>query len=186
MTEELIAEPARTADSPGVLRAPSTPTLIVGPEARWFRVREHPPVLLLKAQAARLMFARFVRQHVNAVGRALSLADLFEAGWPGERIAPKAAANRVHVTLTKLLVPSPRCQTGNVLVPLRHAARLQAGSPFAGVAELRPHRGGVSRIEPRWYRDASLLVGAFSVHAPRPRRREAGRRRPVAADPIVQ
>ncbi len=57
-----------------------------------------------RAQGAggRLVLARLVRQHVDAPGRALSLGDLFAAGWPGERIAAKAAANRVYVTLTKL------------------------------------------------------------------------------------
>lgn len=102
LLERALAEPARTAESPGPARAPLIPTLIVGPEARWFRIGERQPVLVLKAQAGRLVLARLVRQHIDASGRALSLGDLFEAGWPGERIAPKAAANRVYVTLTKL------------------------------------------------------------------------------------
>ena len=102
LLERAIAEPARTAEPTAAPRAASLPMLIVGPEARWFRLREHQPVRVLKAQAGRLVLARLVRQHVDAPGRALSLGDLFAAGWPGERIAPKAAANRVYVTLTKL------------------------------------------------------------------------------------
>ncbi|HVK70976.1 MAG TPA: helix-turn-helix domain-containing protein, partial [Polyangium sp.] len=76
--------------------------LIVGPEARWFRMQEGRPVPFLKAKAARLVLALLVRTRIGAPGRALSIAELFEAGWPGERIPPKAAANRVYVTLTKL------------------------------------------------------------------------------------
>jgi predicted ATPase len=102
LLERAIAAPARAGESAAATRAPSRPTLIVGPEARWFRVGEQPTVLVLKAQAGRLVLARLVRCHIDAPGRALSLGDLFEAGWPGERIAPKAAANRVYVTLTKL------------------------------------------------------------------------------------
>ncbi len=76
--------------------------LIVGPEARWFRLRGEPPVNLLKSRAARLVLARLSRRRVDAPGHALSLEQLFEAGWPGERIPLKAKANRVYVTLTKL------------------------------------------------------------------------------------
>jgi len=78
------------------------PTLVVGPEARWFRLRDREPVNLLKARAVRLILHRLIERRVEAPGRALTLEELFEAGWPGERIQRKAAANRVYVTLTKL------------------------------------------------------------------------------------
>lgn len=102
LLERAIAEPTRAAERPAPARVASGATLIVGPEARWFRLQDHPPVLVHKARAGRLVLARLIRQHIDAPGSALSLGDLFEAGWPGERIAPKAAANRVYVTLTKL------------------------------------------------------------------------------------
>ncbi|APR86166.1 protein kinase/ LuxR family transcriptional regulator [Minicystis rosea] len=80
----------------------AVPMLVVGPEARWFRVQDGDPVRLLKARAARLVLFRLVRRRLEAPGRALTLEALFEAGWPGERIPRPAASNRVHVTLTKL------------------------------------------------------------------------------------
>ncbi|MFT3770384.1 MAG: tetratricopeptide repeat protein [Minicystis sp.] len=97
-----IAEPV--APAPIAERSPGAapPLLVVGPEARWFRVRDGEPVRMLKARAARLMLFRLVRCRLEAPGRALPLDALFEAGWPGERIPRQAAANRVHVTLTKL------------------------------------------------------------------------------------
>ncbi len=57
---------------------------------------------MLKARAARLVLAALVQRRLAAPGVALPLDALFEAGWPGERIARKAAANRVYVTLTKI------------------------------------------------------------------------------------
>ncbi len=102
LLERAIALPAASAGEPGDPRPSSVARLIVGPEARWFRLQDRRPVPVLKAKAARLVLYRLVRLRVDAPGRALSLAELFEAGWPGERIPPKAAANRVYVTLTKL------------------------------------------------------------------------------------
>ena len=77
-------------------------TFIVGPEARWFRLPDGEPVNMLRARAARLVLLRLVRRRIEAPGRALALEEIFEAGWPGERISRNAAANRVYVTLTKL------------------------------------------------------------------------------------
>jgi hypothetical protein len=76
--------------------------ILVGPDARWLRVGDLAPMHLLKGRALRLMLGRLVRARLDAPGRAITRADLFAAGWPGERIAERAAANRVHVTLTKL------------------------------------------------------------------------------------
>jgi hypothetical protein len=38
----------------------------------------------------------------TAPGHGLSLADLQEAGWPGERILPQAASNRIYVAVNQL------------------------------------------------------------------------------------
>ena len=80
----------------------SCPALVVGPEARWFRIGEAASVHFLKARAARLMLLCLVRARADAPGRAIPLGGLFEAGWPGARLASRAASNRVHVNLTKL------------------------------------------------------------------------------------
>ncbi|MDI3290368.1 AAA family ATPase [Polyangium sp. 15x6] len=102
MLDRAIVLPAASASAPGNPLPPPIARLVVGPEARWFRLQDHRPVPFLKAKAARLVLAFLVRARIDAPGRAVSLAELFEAGWPGERIASKAAANRVYVTLTKL------------------------------------------------------------------------------------
>ena len=102
LLERAIASPTASAREPGDPLPPAIARLIVGPEARWFRLQDRRPVPFLKAKAARLVLAGLVRGRIDAPGRALPLAELFEAGWPGERIPAKAAANRVYVTLTKL------------------------------------------------------------------------------------
>jgi predicted ATPase len=105
LLERALALPAALGPPAAAPASPlpsSRSMLIVGPEARWFRLRDREPVHLLKARAARLMLFRLVRGRIDAAGRAISLDELFEAGWPGERIQRRAAANRVYVTLTKL------------------------------------------------------------------------------------
>lgn len=89
-------------ESPNARPAPALVTFIVGPEARWFRPPDREPINMLKARAVRLVLLLLVRRRIEAPGRALALEEIFEAGWPGERISRKAAANRVYVTLTKL------------------------------------------------------------------------------------
>jgi predicted ATPase len=82
-------------------RAPAA-VLVVGPEAQWFT----PPggdVHDLKSRRLlqRLLWS-LVERHREAPGDGLTLDALREAGWPGERALPEAAANRVHVALTEL------------------------------------------------------------------------------------
>ncbi len=99
LARELDADPG---DPPAKPTGSPTPVLVVGPEARWFRREDREPVSLQKARAARLIVAALVRRRIDTPGVALSLDALFEAGWPGERVQRKAAANRVYVTLTKI------------------------------------------------------------------------------------
>jgi hypothetical protein len=48
------------------------------------------------------MMLRLVEERVQAPGRALPIAALFESGWPGERASPEAAHNRVYVGVSRL------------------------------------------------------------------------------------
>jgi hypothetical protein len=43
-----------------------------------------------------------VERRRAAPGRGLSLSELQEAGWPGERIRPDAASNRIYVAMNQL------------------------------------------------------------------------------------
>ncbi|WP_437753724.1 ATP-binding protein [Sorangium sp. So ce1389] len=57
---------------------------------------------LRERHAARRLLLALAEQQRRAPGRGLSLAALKEAGWPGERILPEAAANRIYVAMNQL------------------------------------------------------------------------------------
>jgi hypothetical protein len=48
------------------------------------------------------LLLRLIERRRTAPGRGLSLAELQEAGWPGERILPQAASNRIYVAMNQL------------------------------------------------------------------------------------
>ncbi|WP_437925431.1 tetratricopeptide repeat protein [Sorangium sp. So ce291] len=64
------------------------------PGSAWHDLRER--------HAARRLLLALAEQQRCAPGRGLSLAALKEAGWPGERILPEAAANRIYVAMNQL------------------------------------------------------------------------------------
>jgi hypothetical protein len=76
--------------------------LVIGPEARWFRLSAAPVVTLQRMQAPRLVLLALVRAHVATPGRALSAQALFASGWPGQSVRPDAAAQRVYVAISML------------------------------------------------------------------------------------
>jgi hypothetical protein len=94
----------------GLLAAPELPplaadaagssTLVLGFELRWIAGEDgvqHP----LGHALSRIVTA-LVDRHSEAPDASLSLQDLLEAGWPGERPVAEAGANRVYVALTQL------------------------------------------------------------------------------------
>jgi predicted ATPase len=82
--------------------ASAAPELLVAPEARWVRPPGGDWQDLRERQAVRRILLRLVEQQRSHPGRGLSLADLQEAGWPGERILPRAAKNRIYVAMNQL------------------------------------------------------------------------------------
>jgi predicted ATPase/Tfp pilus assembly protein PilF len=84
------------------LRGVPEDSLVIGPEGTWFRpprglsqsLRSHGPV-------RRILLALSARACGDA-REALSLDELREIGWPGEKIKAEAATNRVHVALAEL------------------------------------------------------------------------------------
>ena len=76
--------------------------LTVGPECRWFQVGQAAPVDLTRRRAIRLILIRLVETQQSAPGKANSLDDLIEAGWPGEAMYGDSGASRAYVALSKL------------------------------------------------------------------------------------
>jgi hypothetical protein len=50
----------------------------------------------------RSVLAALVERRLQAPGLPLSPDEVFEAGWPSQRITPESAANRVYVCITRL------------------------------------------------------------------------------------
>ena len=76
--------------------------MLLAPEARWCRPPGGAWQDLRERHAARRILVRLAEHQREAPGRGLSLAELQEAGWPGERILPDAASNRIYVTMNQL------------------------------------------------------------------------------------
>jgi predicted ATPase len=77
------------------------PRLEVGEDAKWFRPPGGAKQSLEKYAAARHILERLTVARLSG-GEALSADELFAAGWPGVKIAPRSANNRLYVALAKL------------------------------------------------------------------------------------
>ncbi|WP_437738646.1 hypothetical protein [Sorangium sp. So ce1335] len=76
------------------------PTLVLGCEVRWIAAKDGVKHTL--GHALSRIVTALVDRHDEAPDASLSLQDLLEAGWPGERPVADAGANRVYVALTQL------------------------------------------------------------------------------------
>ncbi|APR87631.1 Signal transduction response regulator [Minicystis rosea] len=76
--------------------------LLLAPEARFIRPPGGDWQDLRERHAVRRILLRLVARRRDAPGRGVSLLDLQEAGWPGERMLPQAASNRIYVAMNQL------------------------------------------------------------------------------------
>jgi hypothetical protein len=75
---------------------PAASRLQVDPEGRWFETADG------RVELARYRVASRVLAALATADGPLSTAELVLRGWPGEKIRPDAAANRLYVTLNQL------------------------------------------------------------------------------------
>jgi hypothetical protein len=76
--------------------------LTVGPDALWMEPPDRTRQPLGTRTALRRVLLALTAARLQSPGEVLSTEALLEAGWPGERPAPEAGANRVHVLLSEL------------------------------------------------------------------------------------
>ena len=74
----------------------------VAEDAGWFRVGGADGVDLTRRRALRGVLKSLVARRLAAPGSPLSVDDVLEAGWPGERMSPESGARRVYVTINRL------------------------------------------------------------------------------------
>jgi len=81
---------------------PRGSALLVGPGADWYQTPDGQRIDLRRRGVLRAVLDRLVDERLRTPGRAISVAALFEACWPGERALPDAAAARVYVVISSL------------------------------------------------------------------------------------
>ncbi|HJL16001.1 MAG TPA: AAA family ATPase [Sandaracinaceae bacterium LLY-WYZ-13_1] len=96
---ELLAETARSV-APG--RDVTGVRLEVTEDGRWFRLEGAEGVDLTRRRALHGVLGGLVARREDAPGEPLSLDDVLDAGWPGERMSPESGARRVYVTINRL------------------------------------------------------------------------------------
>jgi len=77
-------------------------TLEVGPNVAWFRIGRGKKIDLRQRRALRLLLGKLIAAARESPGRGLSVHELVEAGWPGEKILPDAAVSRVYTSIKTL------------------------------------------------------------------------------------
>jgi tetratricopeptide (TPR) repeat protein len=85
----------RSAGEPGA-------ALLVGPAGAWFRVPGHDRIDVARYGAAARILHQLAATAEAHPGAASDADSLIGAGWPGERILPGAAKNRLGVALARL------------------------------------------------------------------------------------
>lgn len=98
-----VADLLRRAGAPPASergRSSGSPSVVLGGEVSW--VQAPSGVRLPLGHALRHIVTALADLHRRAPGAVLTLADLFEIGWPGERLTPESKANRVYVALAQL------------------------------------------------------------------------------------
>ena len=81
---------------------PPAGALWVGRDGRAFRLPDGETVSLGRRRAPRLILQRLVELRLDEEAESLSVYELMEAGWPGEKLHPEAGTNRVYVAVTTL------------------------------------------------------------------------------------
>ncbi|MHB8876894.1 MAG: ATP-binding protein, partial [Myxococcaceae bacterium] len=115
--------------------APLAAALVVAADGAWFSHPDGARADLCRYRALRRILARLAEQRLGAPGEGLTVQALLEVGWPGERVIPRAGANRVYVavaTLRKLGLKELLLSRGgryllDPRVPIERGPRASAG-----------------------------------------------------------
>ena len=123
-SQRAIRRLAAAADRPptdeGAL-SPDGPRLEIGPDWRWFRVGDDPPVSLTRRNSGRRILQHLVGIARDAPATVVTRDELLEIGWPGERMMAESGFARVHTTLWRLR----QLGLGEVLVSEEDGYRLR-------------------------------------------------------------
>lgn len=116
----------RTTLVPGERNSRPPGLLVAGRSGRWFVMSGADCVDLRTRKTLATLLRRLGEHRLSAPGDALSPESLIADVWPGERIIPKAARNRLHVAVRSLRAMGLR----DVLLFTRHGYMLAPAVPF--------------------------------------------------------
>jgi hypothetical protein len=102
MGQEVSLSNACVEPSTTILRPAPQGDLLLAPGARWVCPPGGAWQDLRERHAVRRLLLKLIDHQREAPGHGLSLPALREAGWPGERMLPDAASNRIYVAMTQL------------------------------------------------------------------------------------
>lgn len=78
------------------------PRVVIAAGAEWFQVGGGPPVVIETRIPLRRLLLALGEMRLRTPGAVLPVTSAFEAGWPGERATPTAAAMRVYTAVHSL------------------------------------------------------------------------------------
>ncbi len=120
----LAAQRAARAEAQGA-------ALRVAADGAWFQVPDSAaPVSLARRQVLQRLLAALAASREASPGQPTPAEALVAQTWPGERILPAAARNRLHVAVASLR----KLGLGRLLIHSDEGYALSAGVPFARVA----------------------------------------------------
>lgn len=86
----------------GTHDGPAPKALLVHASGAWFTTLAGARVDCSRRPLHRRLLAALARRRLEAPGEPISSQELLEIAWPGERILPRAARNRLYVALSRL------------------------------------------------------------------------------------
>ncbi|MCW5833439.1 MAG: hypothetical protein KIS78_13635 [Labilithrix sp.] len=78
------------------------PRLVIAAGAEWFQISGRAPVVLETRVPLRRLLLALGELKLRSPNAVLPVTAAFEAGWPGERASPTAAAMRVYTAVHSL------------------------------------------------------------------------------------
>jgi predicted ATPase len=94
--------PASLAPASGPPPGAPADALVVCARGRWFRIPYGEVVSVARWRPLQRLLERLAERREIAPGEPLSVEALVAAGWPGERMLPKAGATRVYTAVASL------------------------------------------------------------------------------------
>ena len=101
-------------------------SLVVEPEGLWFQLPDGPVVSVERWRPLQRLLARLAHERQQRPGHPLTVDTLILAGWPGERMLPRAGATRVYTAIASLR----RLGLRDVLLSVEHGYLLAPGVPL--------------------------------------------------------